>query len=96
MSAPRIVIVTFDAAQILDVTGPLEVFSTASRYLESATYRTEVVTTTGGVVTASCGLDFASSRISEVRGPVDTLGSVVEARPSSRSPRPAGSGHPRP
>ena len=32
MSAPRIVIATFDAAQILDVTGPLEVFSTASRY----------------------------------------------------------------
>ena len=73
MSAPRIVIVTFDAAQILDVTGPLEVFSTASRYLESATYRTEVVTTTGGFVTASCGLDFASSLISEVSGPIDTL-----------------------
>ena len=32
MSAPRIVIVTFDAAQILDVTGPLEVFSSASRF----------------------------------------------------------------
>ena len=34
MSAPRIVIATFDAAQILDVTGPLEVFSTASRFIE--------------------------------------------------------------
>ena len=31
MSERRIVIATFDAAQILDVTGPLEVFSTASR-----------------------------------------------------------------
>ena len=28
-----IVIVTFDSGQILDVTGPLEVFSSASRFL---------------------------------------------------------------
>ena len=73
MSAPRIVIATFDAAQILDVTGPLEVFSTASRYLESAAYRTEVVTTRGGPVVASCGLEFASSPLGDVTGPIDTL-----------------------
>ena len=73
MSEPRIVIATFDAAQILDVTGPLEVFSTASRFLESAQYRTEVVTTRGGPVMASCGLEFASSPIGDVIGPVDTL-----------------------
>ena len=48
MSGPRIVMVTFDRAQILDVTGPVEVFSTASRFLESAAYRTEVVTTEAG------------------------------------------------
>ena len=63
MTAPRIVIATFDTAQILDVTGPLEVFSTASRFLESASYRTDVVTARGGPVTASCGLEFASSQI---------------------------------
>jgi transcriptional regulator GlxA family with amidase domain len=73
MSAPRIVIATFDSAQILDVTGPLEVFSAASRFIESATYRTEVVTTRGGPVMASCGLQFASSPISNVIGTVDTL-----------------------
>ena len=73
MSAPRVVIVTFDAAQILDVTGPLEVFSTASRFVDSAAYRTEVVTTRGGPVMASCGLEFASSQLSDVVGPVDTL-----------------------
>ena len=60
MSAPRVVVVTFDAAQILDVTGPLEVFSTASRFVDSAAYGTEVVTTRGGPVVASCGLEFAS------------------------------------
>ncbi len=73
MSAPRIVIATFDAAQILDVTGPLEVFSTASRYLERADYSSDVVSVAGGSVTASCGLEFASSSIREVIGPIDTL-----------------------
>ena len=73
MSERRIVMATFDSAQILDVTGPLEVFSTASRFLEPASYRTEVVTTRGGPVMASCGLEFASSPIADVSGPVDTL-----------------------
>lgn len=73
MREPRIVIATFDAAQILDVTGPLEVFSTASRFVESAAYRTEVVTTRGGPVMSSCGLEFASSPVSNVVGTIDTL-----------------------
>ena len=68
-----VVLVTFATAQILDVTGPLEVFSSASRFLPSVQYRTEVVTTTGGPVRASCGLEFASSSIADVAGPIDTL-----------------------
>ncbi|WP_127126325.1 GlxA family transcriptional regulator [Georgenia sp. SYP-B2076] len=68
-----VVIVTFDAAQILDVTGPLEVFSSASRFLPAARYLTQVVTTRGGPVRASCGLEFASIPVAEVVGPVDTL-----------------------
>jgi len=73
MSRPRIVIVTFAQAQILDVTGPLEVFSSAARFLPSARYRTDVVTTTGGPVLASCGLTFSSTPIADVDAPVDTL-----------------------
>jgi transcriptional regulator GlxA family with amidase domain len=73
MSDPRVVIATFDTAQILDVTGPLEVFSTASRFLASVRYLTEVVTSRGGPVLASCGLEFASTSIGDVTGPVDTL-----------------------
>ena len=74
MTAERtVVIVTFDTAQILDVTGPLEVFSSASRFLPSVDYRTQVVTTLGGPVRASCGLEFASSALADVAGPVDTL-----------------------
>jgi transcriptional regulator GlxA family with amidase domain len=68
-----VVIVTFDSAQILDVTGPLEVFSSASRLLPGIRYRPQVVTTSGGPVRASCALEFASSPITEVSGPVDTL-----------------------
>jgi transcriptional regulator GlxA family with amidase domain len=68
-----VVIVTFDAAQIIDVTGPLEVFSSASRFLPAVSYRTRVVTTHGGPVRASCGLEFASSSIANVNGPIDTL-----------------------
>ena len=73
MTERRVVLATFDAAQILDVTGPLEVFSSASRFLPSVRYRTDVVTSRGGPVEASCGLEFASSPISAVVGPVDTL-----------------------
>ena len=49
-----VVIVTFDAGQILDVTGPLEVFSSASRFVPAVRYRTQVVTTRGGPVRANC------------------------------------------
>jgi transcriptional regulator GlxA family with amidase domain len=73
MTAPEVVIVTFPGAQILDVTGPLEVFSTASRFLPSVRYRTRIVSSGGGPVVASCGLEFAATPIAGVRGPVDTL-----------------------
>jgi transcriptional regulator GlxA family with amidase domain len=68
-----VVMVTFGSGQILDVTGPLEVFSHASRFLPAVRYRTQVVTNGGGPVMASCGLEFASIPISDVPGPVDTL-----------------------
>jgi transcriptional regulator GlxA family with amidase domain len=68
-----VVVVTFDGAQILDVTGPLEVFSSASRSVPAPRYLTRVVTTRGGPVHASCGLDFASVPAADVVGPVDTL-----------------------
>jgi len=69
----KVVIVTFDGAQILDVTGPLEVFSSASRFLPAARYVTQVVTPRGGPVRPSCGLEFVSTPVADVAGPVDTL-----------------------
>jgi transcriptional regulator GlxA family with amidase domain len=68
-----IVLVTFPSAQILDVTGPLEVFSCASRFLPEASYRTELVSADGGLVLATCGMQFATTCISRVTGPIDTL-----------------------
>jgi transcriptional regulator GlxA family with amidase domain len=73
VSEPRIVIVGFPSVQILDVTGPLEVFSTASRFLPIARYATELVSTDGGPVLSTSGLEFATEPIDAVVGPIDTL-----------------------
>ena len=73
MTEPRIVIVAFPSAQILDITGPLEVFSSASRFLSIPAYVTEIVSTDGGSVRSSSGLEFASTPIADVGGPIDTL-----------------------
>lgn len=69
----RVVLVAVASAQILDVTGPLEVFSSATRFLPEACYRTEVVSPRGGPVLASCGLEFRTGSLAAVTGPVDTL-----------------------
>ncbi|WP_394771377.1 GlxA family transcriptional regulator [Lacisediminihabitans sp.] len=73
MSEPRIVIVGFPSAQILDITGPLEVFSTASRFLAIPRYDTRLVSTHGGPVLSTSGLEFATTPIDEVVGEIDTL-----------------------
>jgi len=73
VSEPRIVIVAFPSGQILDVTGPLEVFSTASRFLPIPAYRTEVVSASGGAVLSTSGLAFLTTGIADVAGPIDTL-----------------------
>ena len=66
-----VVVVTFPSAQILDVTGPLEVFSSATRLLPAAEYRTQVVSTSGGPVLASSGLSFSTTALPDVVEPID-------------------------
>jgi transcriptional regulator GlxA family with amidase domain len=68
-----VVVVASPSAQILDVTGPLEVFSSASSFLPGVSYRTSLVSADGGLVRASCGMTFATTSIHDVTGPVDTL-----------------------
>ncbi|MCW2579982.1 MAG: helix-turn-helix protein [Blastococcus sp.] len=73
MSRQRVVIVTFDSAQILDVTGPLEVFSSATRFVLAAHYETALVSVSGGPVQSTSGMEFTTTGLAGVSGPVDTL-----------------------
>jgi transcriptional regulator GlxA family with amidase domain len=68
-----VAVVTFPTAQILDVTGPLEVFSSATRLVRAADYRTQELSTSGGPVLASSGLSFGTTALRDVVDPVDTL-----------------------
>jgi transcriptional regulator GlxA family with amidase domain len=68
------VLVTFPRSQILDVTGPAEVFAGAARAATGAPYVVEVVAAEAGPVAMSNGLSLLAQRgIDEVVGPVDTL-----------------------
>ena len=73
MAVLDVAVVTFPSAQILDVTGPLEVFSSATRLVPGAEYRTQVVSTSGGPVLASSGLSFGTTALADAEVPVDTL-----------------------
>ena len=71
---PRVVvIVAFPGVLGLDVVGPLEVFAMADRFGASPAYATSVVSTTGGMLTASSGLVIGTEPTGTVSGPVDTL-----------------------
>lgn len=70
----RIVILTYDGGQSLDVTGPLEVFAATRRFGPSAQCSVEVVAPRAGVVTMASGVGLVAERsIAEVDGPVDTF-----------------------
>ncbi len=71
----RVVIVAFPDVQLLDVAGPVEVFSMANRLTaDRSPYAPEVVTTDGAPIVSSSGLEIVPRRpLSEVRGPLDTL-----------------------
>src|SRR5262245_30002950 len=75
----RIVMLAFPDAQILDVTGPLEVFAIASRLLGERAHRdpgysVELVAASAGPVRMSSGLELVAQRsLRDLRGPVDTL-----------------------
>lgn len=75
----RIAMVAYEQAQILDITGPLEVFSRASRLLveqgrtRTPAYEVEIVAQRTGPLRTSSGLELVVRRtLAEVRS-VDTL-----------------------
>lgn len=76
----RVAMVVYPNVQILDVTGPLEVFARTSRWLidhgrqGDLAYTVELVATRRGPVVSSSGLELLVRRsFAEVRGGVDTL-----------------------
>jgi transcriptional regulator GlxA family with amidase domain len=73
MADLSIVLLAFPSTQILDVTGPAEVFSSASRFLPNASYGISLASAEGGLLRATCGMQFATGSIFDEDGPVDTL-----------------------
>ena len=76
----HIVFVAFPDVQVLDVTGPLEVFGRAARLLverglrRDLAYSVEIVGPTAGPIETSSGIAIvANRRFSDVRSRVDTL-----------------------
>lgn len=78
---PRTIgIVAFDGIEIIDLTGPMEVFALTNLYFQRTGLSTEppyrfiVMAREAGWVTASCGLRIqADQAYTEVREPIDTL-----------------------
>ena len=75
----RVSLITFPAAQILDVTGPLEVFSRAARWLYDEgrapfpPYTVEILARDAGPVRMSSGLELVAARSWRDADDVDTL-----------------------
>lgn len=73
----RVVIVAYPDIQILDVTGPAEVFATATRFGDpdaAPRYEVELVSPDGGIVTSSGGIALNAHRaLADTTGPIDTL-----------------------
>jgi transcriptional regulator GlxA family with amidase domain len=69
----RVVVLAFDRFQSLDVTGPVEAFSIATRYF-GGDYEIELVTPDGAPARATSGLSLnADATIGDVAGPIGTL-----------------------
>src|ERR1700733_11797917 len=76
--AARVVeVLAFPSVQLLDVTGPLQVFASANEHVAQAggtpPYVLRVVAKGGQSVTASAGLGIATSPLPRSGAPLDTL-----------------------
>src|SRR5271169_6710209 len=76
----RIVMLAFPDAQVIDITGPLEVFGRATRLLidergwRVPAYTVEIAASRAGAFATSSGIRLIADRsIAQVRGPIDTI-----------------------
>jgi transcriptional regulator GlxA family with amidase domain len=74
-TAPRLVaIVVFEGAQLLDAAGPADVFALARAFLGRPGYRLRTLSSAGGLVTLSNGLQLQTSPIRDTKASaIDTL-----------------------
>jgi transcriptional regulator GlxA family with amidase domain len=70
----RLVLITYNEAELLDVTGPSAVFSAANRVTDLALYDIVVASPCGGVVRHSCGIELVTVPLASlVFGAHDTV-----------------------
>ncbi len=76
-NAPRVIdILAYPAVQLLDVAGPLQVFTTATQLAaarRAGAHAPRVVSASGPVVTASAGLGLVVAPLPRVGAALDTL-----------------------
>lgn len=74
-TTPRaIAMVVFPGAQLLDASGPAEVFATANQVLGAAAYDVRLLSPGGGLVTTSAGVTIGTESLQSADGaPLDTL-----------------------
>ena len=77
MEACRVVIVTYQGVQSLDVAGPLEVFAGAGRAATACggdgSYLVQVASVGGGMVRSESGLSLGSEELRDIQGPLGLL-----------------------
>lgn len=68
----RIAMLVFDGFQMLDASGPVAVFETASHFADASGYRVELISSEGGLVRSSAGLAVQTVSLARA-GDMDTL-----------------------
>ncbi|MEU6220363.1 GlxA family transcriptional regulator [Streptomyces sp. NPDC047022] len=82
MTQRRVVFLIYPQFQVLDLTGPHEVFGQAAQWVPAGEgYAVEIVASRAGAVRASHGIDVMASGIQQCEGPMDTL--VVVGAPGN-------------
>jgi transcriptional regulator GlxA family with amidase domain len=70
----RVVLLAYEAMNILDLVGPLQAFATANRSADRALYETIVASVDGGAINSSAGLPVLTVPLAELDGmAIDTL-----------------------
>lgn len=73
MSAKKLVILCFDHAQILDVTGPAQVFASVNKAYGRPEYEITLASPEGTSTAMCCGIRLETVPYTEIEGPVHTF-----------------------